>query len=522
MMNPNSPGADAVVRGTLWVRPPGRLSARLHSSPLLAALTLLALSTACNVGPKYHAPVVPAPPAFTEPPPESFTESKDWKAAAPTDAWTKGRWWEAFQDPQLNALEEQVEVTNQTLKSAEARFRQARALVLERRSDRMPTITAAASISRQRLSANRPVPVPASETGSGDFNLGFEASWEPDLWGRIRNQVATAVQNAQATAADLENARLSLHAELALDYFDLRTLDQEQWILEHAVAAYQRAFDLTNNRYQGGAANRAEVAEAQTQLEATSAQALDVTDVRAQYQHAIAVLTGRPPEGFNIAFSIVAGAAPMVLPVIPPGLPSALLERRPDIAAAERRVAAANSEIGLARAAFYPQVLLAAAVGLEGGSITNWLNWPSRLWALGPSAAQTLFDAGRRRAVLQESTANYDALVADYRQSVLTAFQQVEDNLASLRILESEAKRQHRAVEAARESERLSLNRYEGGLVTYLEVVTAQSIRLQNERTAVNIERRRLEAGVMLIRALGGGWNSTSLPQPAALASKAN
>lgn len=483
-----------------------------------AALALLAISTACNVGPKYRAPAVPAPPVFTEQPPQSFTESKDWKAATPGDAWTKGRWWEGFQDAELNTLEEQIDVTNETLKSAEARFRQARALVWEKRSTRLPTVTAGASITQERLSLNRPVPAPASETASGDFNLGFEASWEPDLWGRIRNEVASAVQNAQATAADLENARLSLHAELALDYFDLRSLDEEQRILEGAVAAYQKALGLTENRYKGGAANRAEVAEARTQLEATGAQAVDVTDLRAQYQHAIAVLAGRPPEGFTVAGK----TGPMVLPVIPPGVPSALLQRRPDIAAAERRVAAANSEIGFARAAFYPQVLLATAVGLEGTSITNWLNWPSRLWAVGPSAAQTLFDAGRRRAVLQESTANYDALVADYRQSVLTAFQQVEDNLASLRILEDEVQRQQRAVISARESEELSLNRYKGGLVTYLEVVTAQSIRLQNERVAVDIERRRLEASVMLIRALGGGWNASSLPQPQVLTSKAN
>jgi len=260
------------------------------------------------------------------------------------------------------------------------------------------------------------------------------------------------------------------------------------------------------------------VAEARTQLESTSAQSIDLTELRAQYEHALAVLMGRPPEGFTLA----AKAGPVTLPAIPVGVPSALLERRPDIAGAERRVAAANSEVGFARAAFYPQVVLAAAVGLEGSSITNWLNWPARLWAIGPSAAQTLFDAGRRRAVLQESTANYDALVADYRQNVLTAFQQVEDHLASLRILEDEAGRQQRAVESARESEGLSFNRYKGGLVTYLEVVTAQSIRLQNERAAVHIERRRLEASVMLIRALGGGWNASSLPQASVLNSKGN
>jgi NodT family efflux transporter outer membrane factor (OMF) lipoprotein len=483
-----------------------------------AALAWLAMSTACNVGPKYRTPAVPAPPVFTEVPPEAFTESKDWKAATPGDAGAKGRWWEAFQDVDLNALEEQIDVTNQSLKSAEARFQQARAMVRERRAARLPAVGAGASIAHERTSANRAVPVPPSENPAGDFNLGFQASWEPDLWGRIRNQVAASVQSAQAVAADLENARLSLHAELALDYFDLRSLDEERRILESAVAAYQKALELTENRYQGGAANRAEVAEARTQLESTSAQAIDLTELRAQYEHAIAVLTGRPPEGFTLA----AKAGPVMLPAIPVGVPSALLERRPDIAGAERRVAAANSEVGFARAAFYPQVVLAAAVGLEGSSITNWLNWPARLWAIGPSAAQTLFDAGRRRAVLQESTANYDALVADYRENVLAAFQQVEDHLASLRILEDEAGRQQRAVESARESEGLSFNRYKGGLVTYLEVVTAQSIRLENERAAVHIERRRLEASVMLIRALGGGWNASSLPQASVLNSKGN
>lgn len=486
-----------------------------------AALTLLTCAVAgsmgCNVGPKYRAPAAPAPPAFSEQPPVAFTESKEWKAGTPNDAWAKGSWWEVFHDPELNALEAEIDVTNQTLKSAEARFRQARAMVLEQRSARFPTVGSGASIGHQRLSSNAPVPAPAYDTISGNFNLGLQASWEPDLWGRIHNEVASAVESAQATAADVENARLSLHAEAALDYFDLRSLDEEQRILEDAVAAYQKALALTEDRYRGGAANRAEVAEARTQLEATGAQAVDVTDLRAQYQHAIAVLTGRPPEGFTIAPK----ALPAELPVIPPGVPSELLERRPDIAAAERRVASANSEIGLARAAFYPQVLLAAAVGLQGSSITNWLNWPSRLWAVGPSAAQTLFDGGRRRAVLQESTANYDALVADYRESVLTAFQQVEDNLASLRILEEQAQRQQRAVAAARDSEGLSLSRYQGGLVTYLEVVTAQSTRLANERVAVGVERRRLEASVLLIRALGGGWNAHSLPQAAALDTKA-
>lgn len=482
-----------------------------------AVLALLALSMGCKVGPQYHAPATSAPPAFSEQPPQAFTESKDWKTAKPSDAWDKGRWWEVFQDPELNRLEEQIDVSNETLKSAEARFRQARALVRETRSNRFPTISGGASITRNRTAQNRLLPAPASEAAGGDFNLGLEASWEPDLWGRIRTQVAAAIQQAQATAADVENARLSLHAELALDYFDLRSLDKERRVLDNAVAAYEKALTLTENRYSGGAANKVEVTEARTQLESTGAQALDVTESRTRFQHAVAVLAGQQPEGFVIQER----ADPLVLPAVPLGLPSTLLERRPDIAAAERRLAGANSEIGFARAAFYPQVLLAAAVGLEGSSITNWLNWPSRLWAIGPSVAQTLFDAGRRRAVVQESTANYDALLADYRQGVLTAFQQVEDNLASLRILEAEALRQQHAVDAARESEQLSLNRYKGGLVTYLEVVIIQSTRLQNERVAEGIERRRLEASVLLIKALGGGWNSSSLPQPAAITAKA-
>lgn len=483
-----------------------------------ASLTLAAFllfCAGCKVGPKYQLPATATPPAFTEQPPQSFAASKDWATAAPGDAWTKGNWWEVFHDPELNALEQRVDVDNQTLKSAEARFRQARAFVHENRAAQLPEVSTGATIQRDRLSTNQGVPAPANETGYGNFDYAITASWEPDLWGRVRNLVASAVENAQASAADLESARLSLHAELALDYFDLRSLDNERRVLDDSVLAYQKALELTQNRYNGGAANRAEVEEARAQLEATSAQAVDVTAMRAQYQDAIAVLTGQPPEGFSIAYK----TGPMTLPMIPTGVPSALLERRPDIAAAERRVASANSQVGLAHAAFYPQVILGAAAGLQGTSMANWFNWPSRLWAVGPSAAQTLFDAGRRRAVLDQSTANYDAQVADYRQNVLTAFQQVEDNLSSLRILEDESARQERAVAAARASEELSLNRYEGGLVTYLEVVTVQSIRLRDERVAVDIDRRRMEASVLLIRALGGGWNASSLPQRNALTS---
>lgn len=470
----------------------------------------------CRVGPAYTTPATPQPPSFTEQPPAQFQESKDWKTASPADALHKGRWWEIFNDADLNALEAQVDPANETLKSAEARFRQARAFIRENRAAKYPTVTAGASITRNRTSTNSPVPLPLSEQQYGDFVLPIDVSYEADVWGRIRSLVESSVREAQASAADVETARLSLHAELAIDYFDLRSLDEERRILSDSVKAYTRAFDLTDNRFKGGVANRAEVAEAQTQLEATRAQEIDLGELRAQYGHAIAVLTGRPPEGFTLPET----TASVALPVVPIGVPSQLLERRPDIAAEERRVAAANSQIGFAKAAFYPQVMLGAVLGLEGSSITNWLNWPSRLWAIGPSVLQTVYDGGRRRAVLDESVANYDALVADYRQGVLNAFQQVEDNMASLRVLESESQRQAKAVEAARQSEALSLNRYKGGLVTYLEVVTAQSITLQNERIAVDLERRRRQASVLLIKALGGGWDAASLPQPSQLVSK--
>ncbi len=481
---------------------------------VLLTAALVGLS-GCRVGPAYQTPATPQLPGFTEQPPASFQESKDWKTANPTDAFNKGRWWEIFHDPDLNALEEQIDTANQNLKSAEARFRQARAFVRENRASKYPTVTAGASITRDRTSLNAPAALAPGKNTFGDFVLPIDVSYEADVWGRIHNLIASAVQSAQASAADVETVRLSLHAELALDYFDLRSLDEERRILDNSVKAYARALGLTENRFRGGVANRVEVAEAETQLEATRAQAVDVTALRHQNEHAIAILTGRPPEGFSIAEQTNLPSPP----VIPTGLPSQLLERRPDIAGAERRVSSANSQVGFATAAFYPQVLLGAALGLEGTSITNWLNWPSRLWAIGPSALQTVFDAGRRRAVLDENVANYDSLIADYRENVLTAFQQVEDNLANLRVLEEEAQRQQKAVAAARQSESLSLNRYKGGLVTYLEVATAQSITLQNERIAVDIERRRMESSVLLIKALGGGWDVKSLPQPEQLLS---
>jgi NodT family efflux transporter outer membrane factor (OMF) lipoprotein len=472
------------------------------------AIFILALTLAgCTVGPKYQTPTVQTPAAFKEPVPTEFSESPDWKPGQPSDGAIRPKWWEIFGDAQLNALEERVDLENQSLKLAEARYRQARAMIRFNQAGLLPTISTQPSIYNQHISAASSPIVGGGSTG-GSFTLPFDLSYEVDLWGRIRKQVEAAREEFQATAADLQSVRLSLHAELAYDYFELRSLDAQKKVLDDTVVAYQKALELTSNRYDGGLSPRSEVAQARTQLETARAQDIDTGVTRAQYEHAIAVLTGQPPESLALA--------PMPLqiqpPVIPPGIPSELLQRRPDIAAAERRVAEANAQIGIARTAYYPSLTISAAGGFQGGSLVNWLIWPSRFWAVGPSLSQTLFDGGRRRASSEAAVAAYDATVAGYRQTALNAFQEVEDNLAALRILSDEAKTQHAAVEAARESLALSTNRYKGGLVTYLEVITAQSIALGNERTEVDILRRRMDASVLLIKALGGGWNARDLP----------
>jgi NodT family efflux transporter outer membrane factor (OMF) lipoprotein len=427
----------------------------------------------------------------------------------PQDHALRGTWWEIFHDPQLNALEERVEVSNQNLKIAEADFRQARDLIRVNRSYLYPTIGVGPSISGLQTSANAPEPSGKAGQTLADLVLPFDLSYEVDAWGRIRHTVEASQENAQASAADLETVRLSLHAELAADYFALRGLDAQKQLLDSTVVAYQKALDLTTNRYQGGLAAKVEVAQAATQLQTTQAQAIDVGVARAQYEHAIAALVGEPASTFSIPNSPL-DAPP---PAIPAGVPSELLQRRPDIAAAERRVAAANTQIGIARTAYYPRLTLGAAGGLEGASITNWLAWPSRFFAVGPALGETLYDAGRRHAYTDQAWAAYDANVAAYRQNVLTAFQQVEDNLAALRILAQESAKQSEAVQSAELSLTLSTNRYKGGLVTYLEVITAQSAALGNERTAVDLLTRRMNSAVFLIKALGGGWDASTLPR---------
>jgi NodT family efflux transporter outer membrane factor (OMF) lipoprotein len=450
---------------------------------------------------------MPAAPAYSEQPPASFQGANGWKPAQPSDAVLRGKWWELFGDPQLNALEEQVDPANQTLKIAEANFRQARAAIELNRSFLYPTITAAPQINAEHTSGNRPTGFRAIT--AGDFVLPLDLSYEVDLWGRIRRTVASAREQFQASAADLENVRLSLHAEVGTDYFEAHSLDAQKRLLDDTVVAYRRALQLTKNRFEGGVASKAEVAQAQTQLNTTEAQDIDVTAARAQFEHAIAVLVGKPPEEFKLLVMPLRQTPPP----IPIGVPSQLLERRPDIAAAERRMAAANEQIGIAQTAFFPQLLISASDGFEGSSLINWFNWPSRFWAVGPQMLETVFDAGRRRAQVETAEAAYDADVATYRQTALSAFQEVEDNLSSLRILELELAKQHEATASAEYSLELSLNRYKGGLVTYLEVITAQSIALTNERTEVDLLRRRMDASVLLIKALGGGWDVSKLPQ---------
>jgi NodT family efflux transporter outer membrane factor (OMF) lipoprotein len=462
---------------------------------------LLVLLSACTVGPRYAKPTVPTAPSYKETPP-------DWKTAQPSDQIARGKWWEIFQDPQLNALEEQINVSNENLKAAEAQFQQARALVRFNRSAYYPTVTAGASAAREHLSQNRPLVSTTTATNVSDFAIPFDASYELDVFGRVRRTVEAARSNAQASAGDLEAVRLSLHAELALDYFQMRTLDAEEQLLLSNVTAFEKALELTQSRYQGGVASAVDVAQAQTQLENTRTQAIDVTIQRAQNEHAIATLMGQPASTFSIP------AAPWDSPPpdIPPGLPSELLERRPDIAAAERRVSAANAEVGVARAAYFPIFTLTGSGGFESAAITTLIQGPSGFLSVGAAMAVTAFDGGRRRAVSERALAAYDESVANYRQSVLTAFQEVEDNLAALRILNDEARAQQAAVAAAERSVQLSTNRYRGGVSSYLEVTTAQSVALADERAGVDILRRRMAASVSLIKALGGGWDSANLP----------
>jgi NodT family efflux transporter outer membrane factor (OMF) lipoprotein len=465
------------------------------------AVAVASLFSGCAVGPRYSKPPATVPQTYKETP-------ENWKSAQPSDQIARGKWWEVFQDPQLNALEEKVSVSNQSLKAALAQYDQSRALVQFYRADYYPTVTAGITNTYSRISRNRAISSTFSPVNYNDLTLPVSVSWEPDFFGRVRHTVESARANAQASAGDLENLSLALHANLAVDYFQLRTFDAEEQLLKDSVVAFERALELTQNRYKGGVASGVDVAQAQTQLETTRAQAIDVQVARAQFEHAIAVLVGEPPSAFSLAY------APWNVPppAIPPGLPSDLLERRPDIAAAERRIVAANAQVGIARANYFPNITISATGGFESSTITNWLSGPSGFASAGVSALITAFDVGRRHAISEQASDVYNQSVANYRQSILVSFKEVEDNLSSLRILESEAQTQNAAVNAAQHSLDLSTNRYKGGVVTYLEVITAQNTALTNERAAIDILRRRLTASVQLIQALGGGWNVSNLP----------
>ena len=476
----------------------------------IVALCALVFS-GCRIGPAYERPVTVAPVALKE-----MAGNDQWKMATPSDDLPKGNWWQIFGDPQLNALEESVNVNNQNIQQAEAQFRQARAVVAGNRANYYPSVGTSPSITQSDVGKNTGRGAGTSQT----FSLPLDATWEPDLWGRVRLSVENAVSNAQVSAADLENVRLSEQALLAIDYFSLAASDMQQAVLHDTIDAYEKNLKLTTDRFNGGVASKADITLAQTQLAGARAQSTELHVARAQFEHAIAMLTGRTPSDSNVAATQIAGPPPPI-PAIPTTVPSQLLERRPDIAASERQVAAANANVGLAETAYYPTLTLSANLGLVATNIANLLSYASRSWSAGPTLSQTALDFGRRRAQLEGARAAYDATVAAYRQTVLTAFQEVEDDLASLRYLAEEAAQQQEAVAAAQQSLSLETDRYKAGTDSYLNVITTQTIALSDQQTAIVILQRRMTAAVDLVKALGGGWDASALPSAADLRSVA-
>lgn len=477
-----------------------------------AGFSLLGL-VGCLVGPKYKRPVAPVPPSYKSIAPLSPPNPPNggWKQAVPTDsAAVRPEWWKLYDDPILNDLEAKVAVSNQTLKAAYQAYVGSRQQVRVDRSRMFPTLGISSAGSRDHVSSNRPFILPNTRNTYSDMNLAGQVSWEPDLWGSIRRTVESSAALAQASSADLANATLSLQSELAVDYFQLRALDSQQQLLDDTVTAYRKYVELTNLRFHSGLSSDSDLSLAQTQLDQTIAQATDIAIARAQYEDAIATLIGVPASSFKLKPALLH----LVLPPIPAGLPSELLERRPDIAAAEQRIRSANAEIGVAQAAFYPTLNLNGAGGFESVNIGTWIQGPSALWALGSSAAETLFDAGRRRAVKAQAIASYEQSTAVYRETVLQAFQEVEDNLAAYQILGTESDQQAHAVSDAQHSLNLSTGLYRDGLTNYLQLITVQTTLLANQRTAVDIAARQATASVQLMTALGGGWNVTQLPKP--------
>ncbi len=499
------------------------------SWPVIVTLLIVSFS-ACNPAPHYSRPTMPAPPSYKEAPPDQYKEVAGWKIAEPGDDKIRAKWWEMYHDPNLNQLEEQVEVSNQTIAVAEANFRAARATVVAARSALFPTVTTSPSFSNSRFAARQTV-VPGN-TGSGAssgttttgtaasgggagstsaynyFSLPIDVSYTVDLWHRVRNNIAANPFTAQARAADVATALLSTHSEVAQDYFQVRALDQHRTILERTIESYRQSLQLNTSLYRAGLASEQDVSQAQTQLNTAIAQATDLGVARAQYEHAIATLIGKPAS----EFSLPAGPFAPNPPAVPVGIPSGLLERRPDIAGAERQVAASNAQIGVAKAAYYPNLTLSASAGFQSTAIAQLFTWPSRFWSVGPALAQTLFDAGARRGATEQAQAAYDAAAANYRQTVLTDFQAVEDNLAALRILAEEVVEQHEAVASSQYYLDLAMTRFRAGIDSYLNVITAQTTLLTNQVTEVDIQLRQMTSSVGLIMSLGGGWDATELP----------
>ncbi len=486
----------------------------ISSGALTVAVLCLVLS-ACNPAPKYRKPSMPAPVAYKEAVPQQFKEGAGWKLAQPGDDKLRAKWWEIYADPVLSALEEQVSTGNQSLAASEANFREARSLVVSARSSLFPTVGASPTYTNSRVSSTiRGRTIVGSGTGStssgiyNDFSFPVDVSYTVDFWHRIRNTIAANTYSAQASAADVATAKLSFEAELAQDYFEVRAIDAQRAILEDTLNNYRSSLNLTTTLYRTGIDSEQDVTQAQTQLDTATAQLTDLGTARAQYEHAIATLIGRAAGNFGLA----PGRFNPNPPQVPVALPSVLLERRPDIAAYERQVAAANAQIGVARAAYYPNVTLTASGGLETSSFTQWFTWPSRFWSLGPSVSQTIYDAGARRAQVEQAQALYDAAIANYRQTVLNAFQAVEDNLANLRILDQEVSQQQTAIASSAHYLDLAMVRYKTGVDSYLNVITAETAVLSNRETQVQTQLREMAASVSLVMALGGGWDPSQLP----------
>jgi NodT family efflux transporter outer membrane factor (OMF) lipoprotein len=494
-----------------------RVSTRAKPARALrfAPALLLCFLSGCTVGPQYVKPSVVTPPAYKELAAGDLQPSGNWKPAEPSDAAVRGRWWERFQDPELNALEQRAQRSNQSLAAASASFFAARAAIRQARAQYFPTLAVAPSIVNSLPSSGQFGGIRAGNSNTSfklspftNYEAPGQASWEPDFWGRIRNTTRGNAAAAQASAADLENVRLSIEAELAVDYYQLRGQDALKQVFDATVIAYREALDLANVQYTSGLDSDESVAQAEAQLEAAQAADTNLGILRAQYEHAIALLVGEPASTFSLRPSELAAQAP----AIPVGMPADLLERRPDIASAERAVAQANAQIGVAKAAFFPDVTLGATAGFGTASALDWFSWPARFWSVGPSLTQTVFDAGLRRATVQRFEAAYDQTVANYRQSVLTAFQEVEDNIAALTLLRQQIVQQDAAVQSAQRSLAEAFVRYEAGIDPYLNVITAQTTLLNDQQIAVNFRTQQMVASVGLIKALGGDWDVEQLP----------